>query len=100
MTANVHGFPWTFQQHTACDKRTFAEQVPGLTGRHSRCAVGLLAVLRTVSPTLGSRPPVPHTARLARAVGNMRLPWSVTLSMTRQDRRRRKGLGYAIATDP
>ncbi|MER6952305.1 ISL3 family transposase, partial [Nonomuraea sp. NPDC000554] len=62
-----------FCDNTACDKRTFAEQVPGLTSRHGRRAAGLASMLRTVALALGGRPGARHTARLACAVGRSTL---------------------------
>ncbi|MET7329490.1 ISL3 family transposase [Nonomuraea sp. NPDC005650] len=62
-----------FCDNTACDKRTFAEQVLGLTSRHGRRAAGLLSMLRMVALALGGRPGARHTARLACAVGRSTL---------------------------
>lgn len=62
-----------FCDNIACDKRTFAEQVAGLTSRYGRRAEGLPAMLRTVAPTLGDRPGTRHTARLACAAGRSTL---------------------------
>ncbi|GAB3159702.1 transposase family protein [Microbispora hainanensis] len=62
-----------FCDNTACAKRTFAEQVPGLTSRHRRRASGLLSMLRTVALALGGRPGARHTARLACTVSRSTL---------------------------
>ncbi|MFI9597699.1 ISL3 family transposase [Nonomuraea sp. NPDC052265] len=62
-----------FCDNPACAKKTFAEQVPGLTSRHSRRAAGLLSMLRTVALALGGRPGARHTSRLACAVGRSTL---------------------------
>ncbi|MEU4235678.1 ISL3 family transposase, partial [Nonomuraea sp. NPDC026600] len=62
-----------FCDNTTCDKRTFAEQVPGLTSRHGRRAAGLALMLRTVALALGGRPGARHSARLACAVGRSTL---------------------------
>ncbi|MEV7966849.1 transposase family protein [Sphaerisporangium sp. NPDC088356] len=62
-----------FCDNTACAKRTFAEQIPGLTSRHGPCAAGLPSMLRTVALALGGRPGGRHTARLACAVGRSTL---------------------------
>ncbi|MEV4838627.1 transposase family protein [Nonomuraea sp. NPDC049486] len=45
-----------FCDNTAWAKRTFAEQVPGLTSRHGGRVVPLPSMLRVVAPALGGRP--------------------------------------------
>jgi transposase len=62
-----------FCDNTACDKQTFAEQVPGLTSRHGRRAAGLTSMLQTVALALGGRPGARHSARLACAVSRSTL---------------------------
>ncbi|WP_237104605.1 ISL3 family transposase [Nonomuraea sp. MG754425] len=62
-----------FCDNPGCGRKTFAEQVPGLTSRHGRRAAGLLSMLRTVALALGGRPGARHTARLACAVGRSTL---------------------------
>ncbi|MBT2225113.1 ISL3 family transposase [Nonomuraea sp. NEAU-A123] len=62
-----------FCDNSACGKRTFAEQVAGLTSRHGRRAAGLVSMLRVVALALGGRPGARHTARLACAVGRSTL---------------------------
>ncbi|SEF78019.1 hypothetical protein SAMN04489712_1023 [Thermomonospora echinospora] len=57
----------------ACPKKTFAEQVPGLTSRYGRHSVGLGAVLREVALALGGRAGARLTGQLAAAVNRMTL---------------------------
>jgi transposase len=57
----------------ACPKKTFAEQVPGLTSRYGRHSVGLRAVLREVALALGGRAGARLTEHLAAAVNRMTL---------------------------
>ena len=56
-----------------CGKKTFAEQVPGLTIRHGRHSLALREVLRAVALALGGRAGARLTSRLAAAVGRMTL---------------------------
>jgi transposase len=44
-----------FCVNAGCAKKTFAEQVPGLTTRHGRRSTGLRDVLRAVALALGGR---------------------------------------------
>jgi hypothetical protein len=44
-----------FCGNTACVKKTFAEQVPGLTTRYGRRTLGLAKMLRAVALALGGR---------------------------------------------
>jgi transposase len=62
-----------FCQNTACAKKTFAEQVPGLTTRYGRRSTGLTAVLRAVALALGGRAGARLAGRLAAAVSRMTL---------------------------
>jgi transposase len=48
----------------ACTKRTFAEQVPGLTTRYGRRTCALQAVLQAVAMALGGRAGARLTGRL------------------------------------
>ena len=57
----------------ACGKKTFAEQVPGLTVRYGRRSVGLGERLRAVALALGGRAGARLTGRLAAAVSRMTL---------------------------
>ena len=53
--------------NAACAKKTFAEQVPGLTTRYGRRSTGLTAVLRAVALALGGRAGARLAGRLARS---------------------------------
>lgn len=57
----------------ACGKKTFAEQVPGLTTRYSRYSLGLRQALHAVALALGGRAGARLTHRLATAVNRMTL---------------------------
>jgi transposase len=56
-----------------CPRKTFAEQVPGLTVRYGRRSVGLGGVLRAVALALGGRPGARLADRLGAAVSRMTL---------------------------
>lgn len=56
-----------------CARKTFAEQVPGLTVRYGRRSVGLAEQLRTVALALGGRAGARLTHRLTVAVSRMTL---------------------------
>ena len=62
-----------FCQNVACAKKTFAEQVPGLTTKYGRRSTGLTAVLRAVALALGGRAGARLAGRLAAAVSRMTL---------------------------
>lgn len=49
----------------ACERKTFAEQVPGLTVRYGRRSVGLGECLRSIALALGGRAGARLTHRLA-----------------------------------
>jgi transposase len=57
----------------ACGKRTFAEQVPGLTIRYGRVSTALREVLRAIALALGGRPGARLASRLAADVSRMTL---------------------------
>ncbi|WP_405147677.1 ISL3 family transposase [Sphaerisporangium sp. NBC_01403] len=59
--------------NTGCGKKTFAEQVPGLTVRHGRRSPGLGEVLQAVALALGGRAGARLAGRLAAAVSPMTL---------------------------
>jgi transposase len=59
--------------NAGCVKKTFAEQVPGLTTRYGRRSTGLTAVLRAVALALGGRAGARLAGRLAAAVSRMTL---------------------------
>jgi transposase len=59
--------------NAGCAKKTFAEQVPGLTTRYGRRSAGLTAVLRAVALALGGRAGARLAGRLAAAVSRMTL---------------------------
>jgi transposase len=56
-----------------CAKRTFAEQVSGLTSRHARRTPAVTAVLEAVALALGGRAGARLTGRLAAGVSRMTL---------------------------
>jgi transposase len=56
-----------------CDKKTFAEQVPGLTVRHGRHSLALRDNLRAIALALGGRAAARLTCQLAAAVNRMTL---------------------------
>lgn len=56
-----------------CPKRTFVEQVPGLTVRHGRRSPVLTRLLQAVGLALGGRPGARLTRRLAASVSRMTL---------------------------
>lgn len=62
-----------FCGNTECGRKTFAEQVPGLTARHTRRSMVLDRVLRAVALALGGRAGARLTQRLAAAVSRMTL---------------------------
>jgi transposase len=62
-----------FCGNPACARRTFAEQVPGLTRRYGRRTSGLQAVLQAVALALGGRAGARLTGRLACAVSRSTL---------------------------
>lgn len=57
----------------ACAKKTFAEQVPGLTVRYGRYSIGLREALRAIALAVGGRAGGRLTHRLAAAVNRMTL---------------------------
>ena len=57
----------------ACRKKTFAEQVSGLTVRYGRRTVGLAGVLRAIALALGGRAGARFARRLAASVSRMTL---------------------------
>jgi transposase len=62
-----------FCGNDACSKKTFAEQVPGLTSRYGRHSLRLRSLLRQVALALGGRAGARLTERLAAAVNRMTL---------------------------
>jgi transposase len=54
-----------FCRNDACERITFAEQVPGLTGRHGRRTTGLGELLGEIALALGGRAGARLSARLA-----------------------------------
>lgn len=62
-----------FCDNTDCDRKTFAEQVPGLTARHARRSTVLDRALRAVALALGGRAGARLTQHLAAAVSRMTL---------------------------
>jgi hypothetical protein len=66
----VHRF---FCRNHDCGKKTFAEQIPGLTIRYGRRSVGLREALRAIALALGGRAGARLTGRFAAAVSRMTL---------------------------
>jgi transposase len=62
-----------FCRNDSCGKKTFAEQVPGLTVRYGRRSIGLGDSLRAIALALGGRAGARLTHRLAAAVSRMTL---------------------------
>ncbi|WP_434091256.1 ISL3 family transposase [Streptomyces flaveus] len=62
-----------FCDHRSCARRTFVEQVGGLTERHRRSSIGLTVWLRSVAVELGGRPAARLCRRLRLAAGRTRL---------------------------
>nr|WP_052745473.1 ISL3 family transposase [Allosalinactinospora lopnorensis] len=62
-----------FCDEPACERRIFAEQVPGLTVPHARRSRGLSDVLAGIGMALGGRAGARLAARLAAAVSRMTL---------------------------
>ncbi|MET7899351.1 transposase [Streptomyces mirabilis] len=62
-----------FCDRKRCSRKTFVEQVPGLTERHRRSSVGLTGWLRSIAVELGGRPAVRLCRRLRPAAGRTRL---------------------------
>ncbi|WUV04648.1 ISL3 family transposase [Actinoallomurus sp. NBC_01490] len=60
-------------RNEVCAKKTFAEQVPGLTVRYGRRSIGLGECLRAIALALGARAGARLTHRLAAAVSRMTL---------------------------
>jgi hypothetical protein len=54
-----------FCDRKSCSRKTFVEQVPGLSKRHRRSSTGLTGWLRAIAIELGGRP----AARRAAACG-------------------------------
>jgi transposase len=62
-----------FCSNDRCGKKTFAEQIPGLTVRHGRRSSGLREALRAIAVALGGRAGERLTTRLATGVGRSTL---------------------------
>jgi hypothetical protein len=62
-----------FCPNGGCGKKTFAEQVPGLTTRYRRWSIGLAEALRAVALALGGRAGARLAGRLAAGVSRMTL---------------------------
>ncbi|MER6418219.1 ISL3 family transposase [Streptomyces sp. NPDC001137] len=56
-----------------CSRRTFAEQVPGLSERHRRSSTGLTGWLRSIAVELGGRPAARLCRHLRLVAGRTRL---------------------------
>ncbi|MFG3266332.1 transposase family protein [Streptomyces bobili] len=61
-----------FCDRKRCSRKTFAEQLPGLTERHRRSSTGLTGWLRLISVELGGRPAARLCRRLRLAAGRSR----------------------------
>ncbi|MEU8727743.1 transposase family protein, partial [Streptomyces antimycoticus] len=62
-----------FCDRRSCSRRTFVQQVGGLTERHRRSSVGLTDWLRAIAVELGGRPAARLCHRLRLAAGRTRL---------------------------
>ncbi|MFI8791312.1 ISL3 family transposase [Streptomyces sp. NPDC055105] len=62
-----------FCDRKSCFRKTFVEQVPGLSERHRRSSTGLTGWLRSVAIELGGRPAARLCSRLRLVAGRTRL---------------------------
>ncbi|MGW1091092.1 ISL3 family transposase [Streptomyces sp. NPDC002596] len=62
-----------FCDRKRCSRKTFVEQVPGLTERHRRSSTGLTGWLRSIAADLGGRPAARLCRRLRLVAGRTRL---------------------------
>ncbi|MFH8586495.1 ISL3 family transposase [Streptomyces celluloflavus] len=62
-----------FCDRKRCSRKTFAEQVPGLSERHRRSSTGLTEWLRSIAVELSGRPAARLCRRLRLAAGRTRL---------------------------
>ncbi|MFI5688203.1 ISL3 family transposase [Streptomyces sp. NPDC051636] len=62
-----------FCDRRSCSRRTFVEQIAGLTERHSRSSTGLTGWLQSIAVELGGRPAARLCRRLRVAAGRTRL---------------------------
>ncbi|MFE7213815.1 ISL3 family transposase [Streptomyces sp. NPDC001204] len=62
-----------FCERKICSRKTFVEQVPGLSERHRRSSTGLTGWLRSIAIELGGRPAARLCRRLRMAAGRTRL---------------------------
>ncbi|MGW1553043.1 ISL3 family transposase [Streptomyces sp. NPDC002346] len=62
-----------FCDRKRCSRKTFVEQVPGLTERHRRSSTGLTGWLRSIAAELGGRPAARLCRRLRLVAGRTRL---------------------------
>ncbi|WP_405771208.1 ISL3 family transposase [Actinacidiphila glaucinigra] len=62
-----------FCDRRSCSRKTFVEQVPGLSERHRRSSVGLTWWLRSIAVELGGRPAARLCRRLRVVAGRTRL---------------------------
>lgn len=62
-----------FCDRRSCSRKTFVEQVPGLSERHRRSSIGLTVWLRSIAVELGGRPAARLCRRLRLVAGRTRL---------------------------
>ncbi|MEE1836200.1 transposase [Streptomyces sp. SP17KL33] len=62
-----------FCDRKKCSRKTFVEQVPGLSERHRRSSTGLTGWLRSIAAELGGRPAARWCRRLQLVAGRTRL---------------------------
>ncbi|WP_326647323.1 MULTISPECIES: transposase family protein [unclassified Streptomyces] len=62
-----------FCDRKSCCRKTFVEQVPGLSERHPRSSIGLTGWLRSIAIELGGRPAARLCRRLMLVAGRTRL---------------------------
>ncbi|MFG2732505.1 hypothetical protein [Streptomyces canus] len=58
-----------FCDRKSCSRKTFVEQVPGLSERHRRSSTGLTGWLRAIAIELGGRPAAQLCRRLRLVAG-------------------------------
>ncbi|MFI1769691.1 transposase family protein [Streptomyces sp. NPDC020800] len=70
-----------FCDRKSCSRKTFVEQVPGLSERHRRSSTGLTGWLRSIAIELGGRPAARLCRRLRLVAGRTRLLRLLTAPM-------------------
>jgi hypothetical protein len=82
-----------FCDRKSCSRKTFVEQVPGLSERHRRSSTGLTGWLRSIAIELGGRPAARLCRRLRLVAGRTRLLRLLTAPMVSDRAPRVLGVG-------